>query len=233
MPLMEYVGEGSPYHEAFRQRIPVSELWWRLLEPYEYKECPDHVKLNGDKSKAGEGESDQFFGHYTMTQYYHDHRPVYKNEDLAHPHAACSSPRGGEPLLLMGLHARGSRTRRCTSSCPRRTTTTGSSGPTFAGRRAGSSPAPQARLRVQKRRRGGRSSCKAGGATRTSPQTATRATRSTPPLSTAAGRGRSCSGGRSLASAATRTTRSGSPPHSRSARSTTTVARTRRAAWPT
>ena len=35
MPLMEYVGEGSPYHEAFRQRIPVSELWWRLLEPYE------------------------------------------------------------------------------------------------------------------------------------------------------------------------------------------------------
>jgi len=78
---MEYVGEGSPYHEAFRQRIPVSELWWRLLEPYEYKECPDHVKLNGDKSKAGEGDaSDQFFGHYAKTQFYHDHRPVYKNE---------------------------------------------------------------------------------------------------------------------------------------------------------
>jgi len=84
MPLMEYVGEGSPYHEAFRQRIPVSELWWRLLEPYEYKECPDHVKLNGNKSKAGEGgASDQFFGYYARTQFYHDHRPVYKNEDSA------------------------------------------------------------------------------------------------------------------------------------------------------
>ena len=45
--------------------------------PHRYKECPDHVKLNGNKSKAGEGEaSDLFFGHYTMTQYYHDHRPT-------------------------------------------------------------------------------------------------------------------------------------------------------------
>ena len=53
---MEYVGEGSPYHEAFRQRIPVTELYWRLLESSFFTPQPLDGGGGGDDDEAEEAE---------------------------------------------------------------------------------------------------------------------------------------------------------------------------------
>lgn len=54
---------------------PFVVRWWRLLEPYRFKECPDHIIVRGAErmqpSRMGS------FGKIAVSV---DMRPVYKNE---------------------------------------------------------------------------------------------------------------------------------------------------------
>jgi len=78
---MPYVYPGSPLHDAYVQRPPLLELWWRLLEPYHYPECPSHLIVSkSDKMDTANQThaQDGRLGVYEKTELLLDYRPVYR-----------------------------------------------------------------------------------------------------------------------------------------------------------
>ena len=57
---MPYVGAGAPLHEQYVQRLPLHELWWRLLEPYKQPECPTHVMVTAAELPSFNATSGSF-----------------------------------------------------------------------------------------------------------------------------------------------------------------------------
>lgn len=79
---MPFVGAGAPLHDAYVQRLPLLELWWRLLEPYKLPECPSHVVVsltlaNTSTSNATTVQASRV-GVYEKTELVVDHHPVYR-----------------------------------------------------------------------------------------------------------------------------------------------------------
>lgn len=72
--MVVYEGAGAPLHDEYVQPQPLQQLWWRLLMPYRYKECPDHVIVKG-----AERTQPSRMGSFAKTEHTHDSRPVYKN----------------------------------------------------------------------------------------------------------------------------------------------------------
>mmetsp|Transcript_23424 Transcript_23424/g.64475 ORF Transcript_23424/g.64475 Transcript_23424/m.64475 type:complete len:399 (+) Transcript_23424:185-1381(+) len=84
---MPYVYPGQPLHEAYVQRPPLLELWWRLLQPYHYPECPSHIVLRtgpphspSNLSQPSSHAQDARLGIYEKTELMFDYRPVYRKK---------------------------------------------------------------------------------------------------------------------------------------------------------
>ncbi|EOD04754.1 hypothetical protein EMIHUDRAFT_453822 [Emiliania huxleyi CCMP1516] len=87
---MPYVGAGAPLHEQYVQRLPLHELWWRLLEPYKQPECPTHVMVTAAELPSFNATSGSFsdmkgnqtsrMGVYERTEHLEHFRPVYRQK---------------------------------------------------------------------------------------------------------------------------------------------------------
>jgi hypothetical protein len=80
---MPYVYPGSPLHDAYVQKPPLLELWWRLLGPYHYPECPSHIVVARDGGRVTNqtnqtNEQDGRLGVYERTELLLNYRPVYR-----------------------------------------------------------------------------------------------------------------------------------------------------------
>jgi hypothetical protein len=78
---MPYVYPGSPLHDAYVQRPPLLELWWRLLEPYHYPECPSHILISRKDEMGAANQThaqDGRLGVYEKTELLLNYRPVYR-----------------------------------------------------------------------------------------------------------------------------------------------------------